>query len=129
MPHKDPISQALYLKEYRCRNRDRIRTGQKSWTDRNREYVRESQREKQYKNRYGITVADYDRMLLAQGGRCAICKTDKSLGRGRFHVDHDHATGRVRGILCHLCNTALGRIEKYDWQSYLHNDAYDLVVA
>lgn len=103
---------------------------QKAWTTKNREHVREAQREKQYKNRYGITVADYDRMLSAQGGRCAICKTDKSLGRGRFHVDHDHVTGRVRGILCHLCNTALGRIERFDWRAYLDNpDKQIMVIA
>jgi hypothetical protein len=62
------------------------------------------------KAKYGITQAKYDEMLAAQGGRCAICKgTD--FGRKRdsfFAVDHDHATGSVRGLLCRGCNHLLG---------------------
>ena len=50
-----------------------------------------------------------DSMLVAQGGVCAICGTAKSGGRsGRFHVDHDHRTGIIRGMLCNRCNVALG---------------------
>ena len=46
-------------------------------------------------------------MLAAQGGRCAICQTIQP-ERGRWYVDHCHATGRIRGILCRVCNTGLG---------------------
>ncbi len=60
--------------------------------------------------RYGISVADYDAMLEEQGGGCAICFTTEPGGRGsRLHVDHDHATGEVRGLLCVNCNNGLGR--------------------
>ncbi len=60
--------------------------------------------------RFGITADDYDRMLAAQGGGCAICgiKTVTQKGRKNFHVDHCHATGVVRGLLCHMCNVGLG---------------------
>ena len=44
-------------------------------------------------------------MIAGQGGLCAACKTDKPK-----HVDHDHKTGRVRGMLCYLCNQALGNV-------------------
>ncbi len=56
-----------------------------------------------------MTVADRDRMLEAQGGVCAICKTAVEFGR-RYSgaVDHCHATGKIRGILCYPCNTGLG---------------------
>lgn len=57
---------------------------------------------------YGITLKDYDELLESQGGVCAICGTDTPCGVGRFHVDHNHATGKVRGVLCHRCNLALG---------------------
>lgn len=57
---------------------------------------------------YGMTVAEYDALLASQGNRCAICRATKAGGRGRFHVDHCHETGRNRGLLCHLCNVALG---------------------
>jgi hypothetical protein len=56
---------------------------------------------------YGITPADYQALLNAQGGGCAICGLTNS-GRDRLAVDHDHKTGTVRGLLCHGCNIGLG---------------------
>lgn len=62
------------------------------------------------KKKYGITAADFDRLLAAQGGRCAIRGTDRPGGRhkDRFLVDHNHITGAVRGLLCNMCNRGLG---------------------
>ena len=60
------------------------------------------------KRNYGISLAEYDKMLEEQEGRCKICKTKNPLGKGRFHVDHCHHTKEVRGLLCHNCNRGLG---------------------
>lgn len=62
--------------------------------------------------RYGITAEEVDVLLEKQRGLCAICSLipDPKL-RNPWHVDHDHSTGRVRGILCHSCNTALGNFK------------------
>lgn len=61
------------------------------------------------KRTYGFGQAMYDAMLAAQGGGCAICKTKEPGGSGgKFHVDHDHVTGKVRGLLCGRCNRAIG---------------------
>ena len=62
--------------------------------------------------KYGITPEQYDEMVLAQGGVCAICKkADQTVAwAGRLHIDHCHTTGRVRGLLCSPCNIALGLI-------------------
>jgi hypothetical protein len=62
--------------------------------------------------KYGITKADYDSMLAASGG-CEICGTSTPGSKrfGYFHIDHDHATGRVRGLLCHHCNLGLGNFK------------------
>lgn len=65
---------------------------------------------------YGITMADYQAMVEAQGGGCAICRRPhmalSSTGTPRpLHVDHDHATGRIRGLLCGSCNTHVGWLE------------------
>lgn len=60
--------------------------------------------------RYGISPTAYDGLMASQNGCCAICHLPPE-GRGKggkLHVDHDHETGRVRGLLCGLCNTALG---------------------
>ena len=64
------------------------------------------------KQKFGITPADYDAMLKAQGGTCAICGTlDPGRGSPYFHVDHCHATNVVRGLLCNSCNIALGHFK------------------
>ena len=51
----------------------------------------------------GLTGAEYDAIFERQGGRCAICRVEANLV-----LDHNHATGRVRGLLCDNCNKAIG---------------------
>jgi hypothetical protein len=58
---------------------------------------------------YGVPVGTYAKMLAAQDGKCAICgRTDSGSKRARFHLDHDHETGAIAGLLCHGCNVSLG---------------------
>jgi hypothetical protein len=57
--------------------------------------------------KYGITADDFKQMFETQQGKCAICNEEPKTKRG-LHVDHDHETGKVRGLLCHGCNVALG---------------------
>ena len=61
----------------------------------------------------GVTDAEYARLLEAQGGHCALCpNTPKTR---RLHVDHDHATGEVRGLLCYVCNKYLPATRDAAW--------------
>ena len=73
---------------------------------------------------HGITSIQYRNMLKAQGKRCAICGSKKSIQYGkykRFDVDHDHKTGKIRGLLCSFCNLALGLLR--DSPAFLNNAA------
>ena len=68
------------------------------------------------KNKYGLTVEQYDDMVNRQGGVCAICGkgNDRLTKWGtrttRLVIDHCHATGKVRGLLCHTCNSGIGSL-------------------
>lgn len=57
---------------------------------------------------YGLSVPSYLAMIEAQCGSCAICAVPLEVGSASTHVDHCHATGRVRGVLCVRCNMGLG---------------------
>ena len=61
---------------------------------------------------YGITMADKMAMLAVQGGRCAICDAAQSGGKS-WHIDHNHATGELRGVLCMGCNHGLGSLRDH----------------
>ena len=65
-------------------------------------------RAKNYHNVHVITIEQYHRILASQEGRCAICKSFDTGGPKHFTVDHSHATGQLRGLLCRPCNMALG---------------------
>ena len=60
--------------------------------------------------KYRLSSEEYEAMLSSQSGRCAICE-DLMGGGKNEHIDHDHVTGQVRGILCSQCNTAIGKFK------------------
>ncbi len=68
----------------------------------------ERHKESYIQHNHGITLKDYDKMLKRQNGKCKICGAKTPGGRGRFHIDHEHKTGKIRGLLCSSCNTGLG---------------------
>jgi len=67
------------------------------------------------KRDFGITISQYEEMLSAQDGCCAVCERPERVMRGdkvkRLAVDHDHTTGKIRGLLCSHCNQAIGKFE------------------
>ncbi len=66
--------------------------------------------------RYGLTVVEYDAMLEAQGGLCAICGKKEPADRN-MAVDHDHETGQIRSLLCTPCNVRLHALENEQWRA------------
>lgn len=64
-------------------------------------------REKHYIKKYGITLGEYNVLDESQNGLCAICRNPQN-NKKNLSVDHNHKTGKVRGLLCHKCNVGLG---------------------
>jgi len=92
-------------KRWRLRNVERARNQVRDWRKANPERFKDAGRSLRLK-KYGLTVEAFDALLAQQLGICACCGT--ATPGNRWHVDHDHATGAVRGIICGKCNTGLG---------------------
>jgi len=84
------------------------------------------------KRKYGINADAYMKMYEKQNGTCAICGTDRESKRGyMLAVDHCHKTGKVRGLLCHMCNTGIGLLQDnvgflYKAADYLMDETTDV---
>jgi hypothetical protein len=81
---------------------------------------KERQRDNHLKRLYGISADEYDTFYREQGGVCAICKqeSDATGKNAKLHVDHDHATGKVRGLLCYRCNVSMGFLSENQERIY-----------
>lgn len=94
------------LRQGRCK--ECVKAQLQAWRKANPDLYRERMVGYQLRFNFGISRDQYAALLAAQGGTCAICGQPPEPGERRFHVDHDHETGAVRGILCGWCNTSLG---------------------
>lgn len=97
------------VKRWQAGNRERHLATQR--VRRSRPEVKRRERAGYLKRTFGITLDEYDALLAAQGGGCAICNRPPNETIS-LHVDHDHTTGRTRGILCVRCNNALGLLQE-----------------
>lgn len=93
------------VKEWQQANRERVNAGNRE--RRRSPEARRAQRDGHLRRKYGITADQYDEMLAAQGGVCAICEREPN-PKISLHVDHDHETGAIRGLTCFRCNQAMG---------------------
>lgn len=98
---------------YREANREAVLEGKKRWYEANKERCAVVNRKRALERLYGLSESDWEALFVAQGKMCAICKSDKPSPNNKrtWAVDHCHSTGKVRGILCHMCNTALGKFK------------------
>ena len=79
--------------------------------EQNRQWRQKNHRKKRVYlcREYGLTIERYENLVAAQGGRCAICgAVTPGGGRHYLAIDHDHTSGKVRGLLCNNCNVGLG---------------------
>lgn len=93
--------------------KQRWRTYKKSYKDKHPERLRAYDRQKNLKDKFGMSVEEYDIMAELQSAQCAICGLPCPTGK-RLAVDHDHETGKIRALLCAPCNLALGQLEPDD---------------
>jgi hypothetical protein len=94
-------------REYYRDNRERILDQAREYREAHRLLIAEKQSHRRRRTKYRLTPADHTALLEAQGSRCACCGAELTL---KSPIDHDHETGRVRGILCHNCNLGIGRL-------------------
>ena len=116
-----PERHAASARKWNKNNRRKKNEIENRWRNKHPEAVKRHMLRAQLKHSYGITPEDYEKMLEAQGHRCAICGTMEN-GKSRWPgvrrklcVDHDHSTGKVRGLLCSSCNLTLGIVEA-EWK-------------
>ena len=111
MTYADPEKKKAYIKEWRKKNKEKISNQCRKWKKEHPEHMRNYY----YLYKYGITYEDRNNMIIEQDGICAnpLCDTKFSdLDSTKIHIDHDHDTGKIRGILCNLCNLLEGYVDK-----------------
>ncbi len=106
------VCDAKAIKKYKIAHHDKVLAKLKEWqrTPHGKEIVTRLNRQKQVR-KHGLELTDYDRLFAAQLGRCAICGQPEKAGKC-LSIDHNHATGQVRELLCSACNRALGLIRE-----------------
>lgn len=125
MPHKDPIKAKKCRDEWAFKNRERLKEYKSEYhkqrwlTD---SEFRRRAKERNVRRTYGISLEQYESMLVQQDSRCAICHEPfcqdsfGSQGRGKPHLDHSHESGALRQFLCGLCNKGLGQFrDSVEW--------------
>jgi len=110
--------------KYAIKNREKINKTKRELYAENKEEIKEkqnvyrktsrgkeSQRKSHIKYRYNLTVEEYNQLLLKQNSVCALCLNPEQISGTVLCVDHCHSTGKVRGLLCRMCNSALGKFK------------------
>jgi len=103
-----------YMRDYRALKSEKPKNASQRWKERNPQKLYDAQ----IKRLYGVTGEEYAKMLHDQKGLCAICnqpetRSSRTVGEVcRLALDHDHDTGMIRGLLCHSCNTGIGKFKE-----------------
>jgi hypothetical protein len=105
---KDPGAEIRRVQRWRDANYDRYMATQRAYKRANKARLQKQHRDRHLRKNYGIVSEEFDLLVLAQLNLCAICL--RYFGK-QLHVDHDHTTGRIRGLLCGKCNKAIGLLD------------------
>ena len=122
--HAEEIKQQR--KEYRAKNKEKIRKADEQYKSEHveetkkylietaeirkeyREAHKKEAKSRNLKKNYNITLEQYDELYNKQEGKCAICGTHQEELKSTLHIDHNHKTKKIRGLLCFKCNSLLG---------------------
>ena len=105
---KNPERAAAYRKEYEAENRDELNRKRREYRKKNPDITGGPW----YRQKYSLSLEEYQKLLDEQHSCCRLCGKPSWECRRRLVVDHDHKTGKVRGLLCTTCNILVGFIEK-----------------
>ena len=98
------MNKVIYSEEFRA--------GRRAYYQKNRQRIlryRKKRQPERWVRQYGLTMADVIKLMELQGHKCAVCGVP--INRENRHIDHDHKTDKVRGLLCRRCNMAIGLFE------------------
>ena len=98
------LCQRSYSNTYRKNNKEKANLSTNAWLKENKEW---HFKQKQC-SKFGISVEQYNEILLRQDFKCAICSKHRNEFKISFAIDHCHLTGKIRGLLCKNCNLLLG---------------------
>jgi hypothetical protein len=97
-----------YQKDYYLKNKEKMKEQSKQWIINNRDKHNKFLRKAMLKRLYRISLEKYNKIFTEQEGKCAICGTHQNELKRKLAVDHNHKTGKVRGLLCYKCNSIIG---------------------
>ena len=117
-------------REFRLKNLEKIKAYNRTWNENHREHnrkinkfwyenfwkkgIKKPRLSTSIKKVWDITLEQYNEILDSQNGVCAICKEKPIEGKNLF-IDHNHETGKVRGLLCNHCNLGIGNLKENEY--------------
>lgn len=87
---------------------EEVKIKRKKYKSKYKKLNKHVERRYKLKSKYGLSPEDYDKLFIKQNGSCKICEKHQDSFKKKLCVDHDHKSGRVRGLLCDKCNLAIG---------------------
>lgn len=99
---------SAYAKKHYAKHSEKVKKRVSDTYYNNKEEMSVRRKSYNLRDKFGMTIEEYDALFLKQGNACAICSKGKKENGYNLPVDHCHKTNKVRGILCHRCNMGLG---------------------
>jgi len=113
MPYKTKEEQRAHTKKYYEEHKESCYASLKKWRKKNRHKVKEQNKKSKLKMKYGLTIEQRQQIYLNQNGCCACC--GKAIPYEEINTDHNHKTGKVRGLICQRCNIGMGFLDNLDF--------------